>query len=254
MKHLFTPEGEAALAAALARQPLLAFDFDGTLAAIVARPEDARVPVAVVRRLEQLSRLLPLAIITGRSVDDVSERLDFRPRFIVGNHGAEGPCREAPGDWAVLLQPLRDRLRMRADELAAIGVAVEDKQYSVAMHYRLARDRGSAFGLITRLVANLGPGLKVFGGKLVVNVSAAQAPDKAQALADLVRRCEARGAVYVGDDVNDEPVFERREPSWLTVRVGRDNPNTEAMFVLEHPGEIAMLLERLLRLLHKPPD
>ena len=42
MRHLFTPEGEAALAAVMAARPLLAFDFDGTLAPIVARPEDAR--------------------------------------------------------------------------------------------------------------------------------------------------------------------------------------------------------------------
>ena len=55
MRHLFTPEGEAALAATMARRPLLAFDFDGTLAPIVARPDDARVPAAVEHRLERLA-------------------------------------------------------------------------------------------------------------------------------------------------------------------------------------------------------
>ena len=253
MRHLFTPEGEAALAATLARRPLLAFDFDGTLAAIVARPADARVPAAVARRLAQLASLLPLAIISGRSVEDVSERLDFRPKFVIGNHGAEDPSGELPGDWPALLSPLRERLHARARDVAAAGVDVEDKRYSIALHYRLARDRAAAAALIGALVADLGPGLKVFGGKLVVNASPANARDKAQALADLVRRCEADSAVYVGDDANDEPVFERREPTWLTIRIGRDNPNTRAMFVLENPGEIAMLLERMLRLLHARP-
>lgn len=253
MRHLFTPEGEAALAQALAHRPLLGFDFDGTLAAIVAKPALARVPVAVVRRLEQLSRMLPLAILTGRSVDDVARRLPFEPRFIVGNHGAEDPSGAPQQDWPVLLSPLRDRLQSHAGALAAAGVSVEDKRYSMALHFRLARDRVAASALIARLVADLGPGLKVFGGKLVVNVAAQHAPDKAQALAEVVRRCGTCGAIYVGDDVNDEPVFQRREPTWLTIRVGRDKPDTRAMFVLDNPGEVAMLLERMLGLLRAAP-
>lgn len=252
MRHLFTPEGEAALAAVVARRPLLAFDFDGTLAPTVARPEDARVPLAVARRLEQLSLQLPLAIITGRSVADVQERIPFVPKFVVGSHGAEDPSSERSIDWSVHLTPLRERLWACAAELAAAGIVVEDKDYSIALHYRLARDLAAAVALIGRLVAGLGPTLKVFGGKRVVNVSSAGAPDKAQALADLVRRSESSGAVYVGDDVNDEPVFERREPSWLTIRVGRDDPQTHAMFLLDHPAEVAMLLERMLALLRIP--
>jgi len=51
MQHLFTPEGEAALVVVMASRPLLAFDFDGTLAPIVARPEDARVANALEQRL-----------------------------------------------------------------------------------------------------------------------------------------------------------------------------------------------------------
>jgi len=58
MRHLFSAEGEAALVATMARRPLLAFDFDGTLAPIVARPDDARVPAAVERHLERLGRAL----------------------------------------------------------------------------------------------------------------------------------------------------------------------------------------------------
>ena len=67
MKRLFTPEGETALADTMRRQPLLAFDFDGTLAPIVARPDDARVPPAVAHRLQRLASRLPVAIVSGLS-------------------------------------------------------------------------------------------------------------------------------------------------------------------------------------------
>ena len=89
MDHLFTPQGEAALAAVMRRDPLLAFDFDGTLAPIVDRPGDASVPDNVSRCLAKLARAHPVAIITGRSIADVRARLGFEPHFVIGNHGAE---------------------------------------------------------------------------------------------------------------------------------------------------------------------
>ena len=91
MKHLFTTEGEIALQAVMRLRPLLAFDFDGTLAPIVARPDEARVAEAVSRGLAALARDLPVAIITGRSVADVRPRLGFAPHYVIGNHGAEDP-------------------------------------------------------------------------------------------------------------------------------------------------------------------
>jgi hypothetical protein len=91
MQHLFGPDGEAALAAALRQRPLLAFDFDGTLTPIVARAEDARLSAAVSARLKALATQLPLAIVTGRAVADVRDRLGFEPQFLMGSHGAEDP-------------------------------------------------------------------------------------------------------------------------------------------------------------------
>src|SRR5262245_48710538 len=71
MRHLFQRAGRAALATTLAGRPLLAFDFDGTLAPIIARPEESRVGDAVAERLARLATQRPVAVITDRSVDDV---------------------------------------------------------------------------------------------------------------------------------------------------------------------------------------
>lgn len=245
MRHLFSPEGERALNATMARRPLLAFDFDGTLAPIVARPDDVRVSGAVAHRLERLSRLLPLAIVSGRSIDDIRGRLSFQPRYVIGSHGAEDPWLPE-ADSTSVLDAMRDRLADDAESLRRAGVTVEDKGQSIALHYRLARHRAEACEVVTRLATTLPPGLKAFGGKLVMNVVAADAPDKAEAVARLVGRSGAGAATFLGDDVNDEPVFARAEPTWLTVKVGRDDPSSLAMFYLDGPSEVASMLDRML--------
>lgn len=246
MKHLFSADGEAALADCMANRPLLAFDFDGTLAPIVARPDDARVPIAVAQRLQRLAARLPVAIISGRKVDDVRERLLFVPAHIIGNHGAEDPLHGIDEAARGALDVLRERLAADGQALAAAGVLIEDKGASLALHYRLARDRPTAVAAIGAFIRDLDPQLRSFGGKLVCNVVAAAARDKAQALADLVARCRAEAALFVGDDANDEPVFQRREPAWLTVRIGQDDPQSAARFFLSSQSELPLLLDRML--------
>jgi len=248
MRHLFSPEGEAALVVAMARRPLLAVDFDGTLAPIVARPDDARVPSAVEQRLERLGRALPLAIVSGRRVDDVRSRMSFTPRYIVGSHGAEDPWLPAAGSPS-LLDAMRDRLQARAEALREAGVLVEDKQHSIALHYRLSRQPARALELLTDLAETLPAGLRAFGGKFVLNIVADGAADKATAVTRLLARSGASAAIFLGDDVNDEPVFARAEADWLTVKVGSDDPSSLAMYYVEDLGEVAGLLERMLSLI-----
>src|SRR5215468_8174803 len=139
MRHLFHHAGRAALVTALGGRPLLAFDFDGTLAPIVVRPEEARVSEAVSGRLARLASLRPVAIITGRSVEDVAPRLGFEPQYIVGNHGAEDPTDARQLDMSAL-ERFRCLLAANAERTQAAGVGVEDKGYSIALHYRLAHD------------------------------------------------------------------------------------------------------------------
>jgi trehalose 6-phosphate phosphatase len=263
MTHLFDAEGQRALEVALHARPLLAFDFDGTLAPIVARPDDARVAVPVARRLDALTRVRPVAVVTGRSVVDVAQRLGFTPQFIVGNHGAEDPVRGAaqvtgqrtaqvPELDASALDDLRRQLVARAPELTEAGVQVEEKRFSLALHYRLAPDQDLALACIDRLLASMGPGLRSFGGKCVVNVVLAAAPDKGDAVVSLVQRAGCGVAIFVGDDLNDEPVFARAAPGWLTVRVGRGEADSRAAYFLSSHSEVETLLDAMLRALGLP--
>jgi trehalose 6-phosphate phosphatase len=252
MRHLLNEDGERALRAVMAQVPLLAFDFDGTLAPIVARPDEVAVPDKVSRALAALARELPVAVITGRSVADVRPRLGFQPHFIFGNHGAERGDDPAPPRGSAALDALRERIAERAESLRQAGVIVEDKRYSLALHYRLAADEGAALQCIEALLQGSAPLLQRFGGKCVVNVVVAGQPDKGDALVALVRRTSAQAAVFFGDDVNDEAVFVRAPPHWLTVRIGNDAPASAAMFFLESDGELAEVLERMLALRSAP--
>jgi trehalose 6-phosphate phosphatase len=265
MKHLFTPIGEQALAGILAQQPLLAFDFDGTLAPIVPRPEDARVSAAVAHQLRQLASLRPVAIVTGRTVADVTPRLGFEPHYVIGNHGAEGPWWEPgqpqqeshksdeSGDLLDLssldsaLEPLRERLAQQWQTLSQAGVVVEDKIYSMALHYRLARHRETAIACIESVLQGMPSPLKIFGGKCVVNIMAANAPDKGDAIVRLIERTGVQAAVFVGDDLNDEAAFARATAQWLTVRIGRDDPRSRAHYFLDSHAEVALFLRNMLK-------
>ncbi|MDO9005281.1 MAG: trehalose-phosphatase [Aquabacterium sp.] len=252
--HLFTPPGQQALEAVMQRRPLLAFDFDGTLAPIVTRPDDARVSIGVAQRLAQLAAHLPVAIVTGRSVDDVAPRLGFDPHYIIGNHGAEDPEQPQlpPEVYTALtdqLNVLRVKIEGNADALASAGIQVEDKRHSLALHYRLARDRDAALITIETLLRGLDPALSSFGGKCVVNVVAADAPDKGDAVAMLVKRSQSGAALFIGDDLNDESVFESAEPHWLTVRIGREDPLSRARYYLDTHSEVATMLQKMLALL-----
>ena len=91
------------------------------------------------------------------------------------------------------------------------------------------------------------PALRSFGGKLVVNVVAAGQPDKGDALAAIVAQTASGAAVFAGDDINDEAVFERAAPPWLTIRIGRDKLSA-AMYMVDDEAELAQVLHRMLAL------
>lgn len=248
MKHLFSPQGQKALADLLALRPLLAFDFDGTLAPIVTRPDAARVSTAVALQLQRLGEWRPLAIVTGRSVDDVTPRLGFTPSYIIGNHGAEDPQSASSERFAVAMVRTRTLLQPKLAALSQVGVTVEDKGSSFALHYRLARDRDAALHSIAQLVEQLGEEVRTFGGKCVSNIVPAHAPDKGDAVRQLVERSQSDAALFVGDDVNDEAVFRIAPPHWVTVRIGREDASSAARYFLDSTAEMAILLQQMLEI------
>lgn len=246
MKQLL-PDGIAALGRFARRKALLAFDFDGTLAPICEDPALARLEPRTLDLLGRVAALYDCAVLSGRAEADVVQRLQgIDLAFIAGNHGIEpwsgtAEIEAAVGRWRAAL----------ATSLAgAPGVEVEDKRFSLAIHYRRAPDEAAACAVIDRAVAALGP-IRRLGGKQVLNVLPAGMPTKGDALARIrvVLGCEV--AIYVGDDETDEDVFSRRAPWLFGIRVGPER-SSAAEWHLRDQREIDALLEALWEMAIEP--
>lgn len=253
MLPLLSPVGLQSLGALQPETTLFAFDFDGTLAPIRDRPEDVSIDTELARKLQRLASIAPVAIVTGRRIDDVRARLGFVPQAVIGSHGAEcdGDA-QASSRWADVLAPLRVRLVAMRAEFARVGVRVEDKGQSIALHFRGARDRNAVLAAIARTLAPPIPGLRQFEGKDVANFMAAEAPDKAVAVRRLLAELRCERLFFAGDDVNDEPVFDAALPGWVTVKVGYDRPST-ARFGLGSQADMNTALGFILAALASRP-
>lgn len=248
MQHLFSEAGLRRLSD-IAREGLLcAFDFDGTLAPIVPRPEQVCLPGHIKERLLRLSVLAPLAIITGRALDDIHALLDFSPDFVVGNHGMEGvPGWEARaaeherqcGEWKSQLTRILESSR------DINGISIEDKRYSLSVHYRAAPDHARAESFLNDICTGLAPKPRLVAGKCIISLVGVDAWHKGDALEALMDSTSATGAVYAGDDVTDEDVFRLERPDLLSVRV---EPSTEsaADFYVPHAVDMERMLDELI--------
>jgi len=226
-----------------ARKVLLAFDFDGTLAPIVAEPGAARMRERTARLLEQVCRLYPCAVISGRGRRDVAGRLgQARVKYVVGNHGVEVDGSDAP-----YRSTMARAVTSLERGLATVqGVELEDKGSSISLHYRRARRPNQARSQILQALQVLPGPTRIVPGKFVINVLPFGAPHKGDALLALRDASRAEAALYVGDDVTDEDVFELRQPGRLvTVRVGASR-GSSAEYYLRHQREIDLLLEVLV--------
>ncbi len=249
MKPLLGTACAGILAELAACPSLLAFDFDGTLAPIGLR-ETAAMQPTTLQLFAELCRRYPCAVISGRSRADTESRLaGTAPAYVIGNHGLE------PSELMRSLVPDLDEIRRSL--LGSLGsdseVDIEDKRYSVALHYRAARDKRRALANIRAAVARLAVPVRLVAGKLVVNVVHAQAPHKGDALGTLIARERAQMALFAGDDVTDEDAFALAAPNVVTVRIGACR-RTRAQYYLREQHDIDRLLARLVAARDRGPD
>ncbi len=229
---------------------LCAFDFDGTLAPIVKEAWQARIPAPVARRLCRLAELADVAIISGRAAADVQARLDFVPKFVVGNHGLEGvPGLELSSEGNLALCRRWERTLSAAfgeRNLSSAGIRLENKGYSLSVHYRMARDRPQAERQLAELLALAIPEAHIIGGKCVFNLLPRGGLNKGGAFDRLMEVSGAGSAIYVGDDITDEDVFRLRRRDVLSVRV-EPGIHSAAEFYLHHRLGMLRLLDELIR-------
>jgi trehalose 6-phosphate phosphatase len=221
---------------------LLAFDYDGTLAPIVDDPGSAELRPRTRTLLAAVAALYPVTIISGRAQADVARR--FRGvgvASVVGNHGIESWHKAGRSGAEV-----HGWLPAIAAAAAPIkGVVVEDKTFSVAVHYRASREKKKARAAILRAAASVA-GIRVIPGKQVINILPLDAPHKGIALERERHRLRCDTAVYVGDDTTDEDVFALDQPGrLLCIRVGA-NCSSAATYKLANQEAVDAFLSTLV--------
>lgn len=230
---------------------LIGCDFDGTLSPLVAHADDARLPSAMRAVMERLMALpgVAFAVISGRSIEDLRQRVDVPGVWYAGNHGLE---RESP-DGSTVLAPgaedagpaMRRVLAQLAEVLARFpGVWIEDKGLSSSVHFRQAAEECHAeVEALVKAVVQDEPLLKVRPAKLIWEILPAIEWDKGTALRWFMNRWDVASSAtaFMGDDVTDLNAFRELPDGW-TFLVGHDL-EAKAHARLNAPADTGALLE-----------
>ena len=230
-----------ALAAFALSNVLLAFDYDGTLAPIAPRPEDAHLRPETRMLLTAVARSFPTVVISGRSLADVTAMLSSVPLwYIYGNHGLEPARRrrEDVPDTAAWVAQLTPRLP------PALGVRIENKGYSVTLHFRGVPERERAVASIEAAVEAL-PDVTILRGKEAINLLPRDQGNKGTALTQARDIFACQNAIYVGDEDTDEAAFASGGDNTLAIRV-EPSMGSHAKYHIGSQLEIDPFLRTLL--------
>jgi len=224
-----------------ARALAVYLDYDGTLTPIRSNPEEATLSNRAVQILHALLAhpRVTLAIVTGRSLQQIRAFLRTVHPVIIANHGLEisrsGTTWIHPAANAAvpLMRTVRRELIMGLNGIP--GVVVENKNVIAAVHYRnvpatmIRRVKTIAH----RTAASHAPRVRVSGGKKVLELRPAVRWTKASAIRRLaILQRVARGLpIYVGDDVTDEDAFRSLRRRGITIRVGTKRDTAAEYYV-----------------------
>jgi trehalose 6-phosphate phosphatase len=227
-------------------------DIDGTLLDLAPTPREVWVPPGLARTLNGLIEKTAgaLALVSGRSLNDID--LIFAPEQFpaVGGHGAEMRISVDSESVATHAPPMDKELKRRLAAIARLspGILLEDKGYSLALHYRLAPHAEKAiYEAIALIRADLPDApIELMPGKCVYEIKHSGF-NKATGVLELMAHEPFRGRrpIFIGDDVTDESVFALMpDLGGLAFSVGR-----RAIGVADHfdePRDVRQWLARLL--------
>lgn len=233
-----------------ARHLLICSDYDGTLAPLAPRPEQARLLPGAFDILHQLACLpgTRVAIISGRSCDDLRTHTGLdQPILLAGSHGAELPGLNAGGGEG-------EQSRLDALETALNGICVqsagswlERKPLSIALHVRGSAPADAERALVAvRCGPARWPALRMTEGKAVIELSLSQS-GKGDAVRWLRSSWGTEPLVlYLGDDLTDEDAFGALGPNDLGIKVGAGPTRAPYRVPTEHValGVLALLSKR----------
>jgi trehalose 6-phosphate synthase/phosphatase len=233
---------------------LVLLDYDGTLVEYEANPTKALPPEAIIDLLLKLAGKpsVDVVIVSGRSCKDIDYFLGQLPVKIIAEHGGivkdDGVWRKQiddKGDWKKSIINILNEISSACPESF-----VEEKQYSLAWHYRNSESQ-SGYDYSRKLINllqqnNFGEknGLKILDGNKIVEITSKK-NGKGNAVNKLLEKDNYDFILSIGDDVTDEEVFELLlfNSNALTIKVG--NNHTSAKYVIPGVVDVILLLNKL---------
>ncbi|MFQ5585560.1 MAG: trehalose-phosphatase [Thermodesulfobacteriota bacterium] len=231
----------------------LFLDYDGTLTPIVGRPEKAHLSYSMKEVIRRLKRRYPLAIISGRGLDDLREKVGIRGVVYAGNHGLEIESEDF-SRHEEKAHELRETLSAIAALLDAAlryckGVIVENKGLTLSVHYRLV-DKREVPQVVEIVKHELTPyqekgRVRVTEGKKVIEIRPPVKWDKGKAVSWILGRGIFRETlpIYIGDDETDRDAFRALRGRGLSIVVG--HRWKDADYFLKDQSEVKGLLKWL---------
>lgn len=230
-------------------------DYDGTLTPIVQTPDDAHLAEDTRRVLQTLSARYPVAVISGRERPDIEERVGLDMLYYAGSHGfdisgpGDNPLRHVEG--TAFIPEVREVIDALEARLSTVpGVLVEGKNYSVAIHTRLAdeADVPTVEKAIAETLAEH-PRLRTKRGKCVVELIPDIDWHKGRAATWLIEKLQPTHGpvfpVFLGDDQTDEDVFAALPENGLGILVARKPRPSKASVRLAGPPDVVEFLKNM---------
>lgn len=239
----------------LSKQKLLILDFDGTLTKIAKNPHDVVLEQKTIEVLTALSEspFYRLAIVSGRSLKNLKSFFHFKNVVYAGNHGLE-----LEGDNLLLPQKAKKAKKLEAlvwllgeklkeDFSKVPGVMIEDKNYTLSLHYRnISREHAPFFKQeVDRFRKQYAHWPLMWReGKKVWEVRPGVKWDKGEAALYLAKKMPKALPIVIGDDTTDEDMFKALRYRGVTIRVGRSK-NSFAEYYLKSSRDVRVFLEEL---------
>jgi len=235
------------------KKPVFLFlDFDGTLSPLAPTPQEAFLPPGVESLIRQLAVLpmVRLAIISGREINDLKKKVGIEGIIYSGNHGLECDDPNILFDAKVdpsMLDQLAEASKKLSQRLSAFpGVVIENKTYSLGVHYRNVP--GAQHDRVWQTVESaLEPYLTAHqfvlqNGKMVIEVRLNIDWHKGKIVRCLMNQFPGSVPIYIGDDGTDENAFVVVRSLGLAVFVGDDNRESQANYFLNDTLEVQKFL------------
>jgi len=258
MKKLFDNISEIKMRIEKKGGAVLLLDFDGVLSAIAKTPDEAFISNENIELVKKCVELFPVAVITGRTLEDIKKKMDIKDLFYIASHGLEWEeegkyhVKPIPKETIAAINSAKERIRPLVSRYP--GMILEDKSFMFALHYRIMKPElidafiKEATSILEPIVEQnnlrLDHNMKTFELRPDINW------DKGDSaiFAEKYFNKKVGGKfipIYIGDSLTDEDAFKAIREHGITIRIG-ENKESAAEWYMEDQREVALFLKWLL--------